>query len=286
MRGGREERRGEKCRRADIPELERGWRGGGLSGSGNICERGMDVGGKNVGAPTILFLESGVQCASAVDRIGFLAGQAEFCGVYAGRTKVRRLQGLENVGAPTFSRDSRRPSRSSLRNHVRSHLLAVPRHFEGGFCPRNPSAAFSGDGREIHRTKNARWKTAPHSADSVRNDGGLVGALVPGQNCRRADIPEMAKVRLECGSLLPLLRGMESRPSDRWGGGVAIAKAAASRRTPNCRRADIPEMERDLRGSRRSADVMVLTGKTDVGARNCRRADNSKKWKFVFEVVG
>ncbi len=81
---------------------------------------------------------------------------------------------------------------------------------------------------------------------------GEVRAESWGENCRRADIPELELARLECGSLfslsfkgLPLLRGMASRQNDRVGGRVAIAKAAASRRTPRscksiakCRRAD------------------------------------------------
>jgi len=50
-----------------------------------------------------------------------------------------------------------------------------------------------------------------------------------GEKCRRADIPELELARLECGSLLPLLRGMDSRPSDRVVGGAGIAKAAALR---------------------------------------------------------
>jgi hypothetical protein len=76
-----------------------------------------------------------------------------------------------------------------------------------------------------------------------------------GENCRRADIPELALARLECGSLLPLLRGMDSRPSDRQGGGAAIAKAASRRTPPTCK-----------------------------SSANCRRADNSKNWKFVLGV--
>ncbi len=86
-----------------------------------------------------------------------------------------------------------------------------------------------------------------------------------GEKCRRADIPEMERARLECGSLftlsfkgLPLLREMASRPKDRVRGRVAIAKAAASRRTPpSCK----------------------LIAK-------CRRADISQKWKMAFGVAG
>ena len=73
-----------------------------------------------------------------------------------------------------------------------------------------------------------------------------------GKKCRRADIPEMERGRLKCGSLLPLLRGMASLRNDRVGVGVAIAKAAASRRTPpscksfaKCRRADISQKMED-----------------------------------------
>ncbi len=43
---------------------------------------------------------------------------------------------------------------------------------------------------------------------------------------------------LECGSLHPLLRCNPSRSSVSWGATVSTVKAAASRRTPKCRRAD------------------------------------------------
>jgi hypothetical protein len=85
--------------------------------------------------------------------------------------------------------------------------------------------------------------------------------------CRRADISNLAIVHLECGSLLPLLRcpprlpeqppsattataesllrtakppprRMTLRPNDRLGASAAIAKAAASRRTPRYRHAN------------------------------------------------
>ena len=76
----------------------------------------------------------------------------------------------------------RRADIPEMEHGARSLRLAVPRHFEGGFCPRNPSAPSGRDPREI-----------PHSADSVRNDGGLGDALVASASCkcfakcRRAD---------------------------------------------------------------------------------------------------
>ncbi len=95
MRGGaRAESWGEKCRRADIPELEHGWRGGGTSGNGEICEREMDAGSKIVGAPTILILES--------------ARPAQVRQAAFDRPEGRPLQGparlcqSKNVGAPTI----------------------------------------------------------------------------------------------------------------------------------------------------------------------------------------
>src|SRR5271157_5830048 len=48
--------------------------------------------------------------------------------------------------------------------------------------------------------------------------------------------PSPVEPLLECGSLLPLLRGEHRRLNDRLGGGAGIAKAAASRRTPTCPR--------------------------------------------------
>ena len=103
MGGANVERWGEKCRRADIPEMEHGWRGGWVSNSGRIADHGLEVEGKIVGAPTILFLESGVRRTSKDDRIDFSEGQAELWGARVSRAGVRRLPGQENVGAPTFS---------------------------------------------------------------------------------------------------------------------------------------------------------------------------------------
>jgi len=165
-------RRTPKCRRADIPELEHKQRGGGAQDR----QRRMGVGIKIVGAPTILFLES----VRPAKRSSFVVpslqtGQALALQVVLDRPEGRPLQGAtrscrrKNVGAPTFFGDSRRPSQIALRNLVRSHLLAVSRHFEGGFCPRNPSVVISPNRRGI-----------PHFADSVRNDGALVGAVVGG----------------------------------------------------------------------------------------------------------
>src|SRR5208283_229290 len=48
--------------------------------------------------------------------------------------------------------------------------------------------------------------------------------------------PSPVEPLLECGSLLPLLRGEHWRLDDRLGGGAGIAKEAASRRTPKCPR--------------------------------------------------
>ena len=89
---------------------------------------------------------------------------------------------------------------------ARRILLAVPRHFEGGFCPGDPCVASCWDPRGIHRTKNVRWKTVPHPGEAhgahksrfarlrrVRSDGGLVSAFAATATCkafakcRRAD---------------------------------------------------------------------------------------------------
>jgi len=97
---------------------------------------------------------------------------------------------------------------------ARRILLALPCHFEGGVCPRDPS--FDRDPREIHRAKKARWKTEPHPGEAhgahksrfarlrrVRNDGGLVSALVATATCkafakcRRADISKKWKFVIE-----------------------------------------------------------------------------------------
>ena len=103
MRGGERVRLGQNCRRADIPELEHGWRGGGTSGSGEICEWGMDAGSKNVGAPTILFLESARPAeVSAFVVASLQTGHGE-AGSDRSEDRPLQRQGQENVGAPTFS---------------------------------------------------------------------------------------------------------------------------------------------------------------------------------------
>jgi hypothetical protein len=145
-----------------------------MSGGAQDRQRWMGVGIKIVGAPTILFLESArLARGSGLVVARLQTGQALALQVVFDRPEGRPLHESarscrgKNVGAPTFFGDSRRPSQIALRNLVRSHLLAVSRHFEGGFCPRNPAVVISSNRRGIS-----------HFADSVRNDGALVGAVV------------------------------------------------------------------------------------------------------------
>ena len=92
-------RAGQECRRADIPEVEHDERGGAMSGSGRIVEHVVGVGRGIVGAPTILFLESEVESASAPDQAGFSGVRTR---AHAGRSKARGRRRLKNVGAPTI----------------------------------------------------------------------------------------------------------------------------------------------------------------------------------------
>ncbi len=62
--------------------------------------------------------------------------------------------------------------------------------------------------------------------------------MVLEQNVGAPTFRDLRSFDLECGSLLPLLQLMRGRPNDRMGSGAGIARAAASRRTPKCRRAD------------------------------------------------
>ncbi len=99
MRGGaRAESWGEKCRRADIPELEHGWRGGGTSGNGEICEREMDAGSKIVGAPTILNRKGWTWSAGACSRFYGVNSGTQMIAWEVGRAsqKRRRAAALQN----------------------------------------------------------------------------------------------------------------------------------------------------------------------------------------------
>jgi len=114
-----------------------------------------------------------------------------------------------------------------------------------------------------------------------------------GENCRRADIPEMERGRLECGSLLPLLRGIASLRNDRVGVGVAIAEAAASRRTSpscksfaKCRRADNSQKMQDyVWGGPMSSGGRIVERGTHVGAKIVG-APTFSKWNAGFGVAG
>ena len=136
--------------------------------------------------------------------------------------------------------------------------LTVPRHFEGGVCPRNPSVALRGNRRGIHRTKNVRWKTVPRFADSVRNDGGLVSALAAPATCkvfakcRRADnivfgIGRSVHERGWSAGACSRFYGEWIRAQKiEWGVGLRSQKRRRAAALQNCRRADILDLERGI----------------------------------------
>ena len=175
---------------------------------------------------------------------------------------------------------------------ARRILLGVPRHFEGGFCPRNPFVASCGDQKGIHRTKNVRWKTVPHSADSVRNDGGWsvrsrarpvakslqnVGAptilfLEPSVPCRNGCVVASLQTGQGEGAV-----GRSERSATTGSVGVWAQKLSARRQ--------FQKLEVGAWGAPMSSKSRILERGMDAGAQNVG-APTFSIWNAGFGVAG